>query len=327
METNEKAQENFHILLVDDDEGLCKILTSFLTENGYQADAAKTAEEALTLFEKGRYPVVLTDISLKGMGGIELLEKINGLDSNTQVILSTNNASLNTVLPALRAGAYDYIMKPFDELDHVAAVINRALEKSQLVSENKYLLDELKVSNQALSSQNEKLKEMAIQDGLTGLYNHRFFQENLTKNILLSDRSGLPCSLVFMDIDHFKQYNDTYGHPAGDEVLKQSAKLMSAEIRASDLAARYGGEEFVLLLPGTDKTGALTLAEKIRQRVESHSFQGRDTQPLKKVTVSIGVATCPDDASEAETLLNIADKALYKAKESGRNRICVAEEV
>ncbi len=313
-----------HIIVVDDEESLRNLLSSLLTDNGYLVTAVSSAEEALGLFEDKHYPVVLTDICLKGMDGIELLEKLNKLNEDTQIVLSTNNASLDTVLPALRAGAYDYILKPFDELDQITAVVNRAMEKVRLLAENRHLVEQLKISNQSLSEHNNKLQEMAIQDGLTGLYNHRFFQESLAKNVSLANRSGLSCSLVFMDIDHFKNFNDTHGHPAGDEVLKHSAKLIANDLRVSDLAARYGGEEFVLLLPGTDKTGALILAEKVRQKFESHPFPGGESQPLGKVTVSIGVATFPDDATETEELLAVADQALYKAKEQGRNRVCAA---
>ncbi len=313
-----------HILVVDAEESQRKLLSSCLTDNGYQVTAVSSAEETLGLFEDKHYPVVLTDICLKGMDGIELLERLNKLNEDIQVVLSSNNASLDTVLPALRAGAYDYILKPFDELDQIIAVVNRAMEKVRLLAENRHLVAQLKTSNQSLSEHNTKLQEMAIQDGLTGLYNHRFFQESLAKNVALTNRNGLACSLVFMDIDHFKHFNDTQGHPAGDEVLKQAANLISTDLRISDLAARYGGEEFVLLLPGINKEGALSMAAKVRQRIESHPFPGGESQPLGKVTVSIGVATFPDDATETEELLAVADKALYKAKEQGRNQVCAA---
>ena len=319
-------KDDTHILVVDNQESMRDLLSSLLTDVGYQVTSVASAEEAIELFKSNHYPVALTDISLEGMDGIELLEKLKEHNEDTQVILSANNASLDTVLTAIRAGAYDYILKPFDELDHITAVVNRALEKVHLVKENRNLLDKLMISNQMLSEQNEKLQELAIQDGLTGLHNHRFFQETLARNVDLAGRSGLPCSLVFMDIDHFKHFNDTQGHPAGDEVLKHAAKIISTDLRKSDLAARYGGEEFVLLLPGTDKSGALTLAEKVRHRIESHPFQGGESQPLGKVTVSIGVAAYPDDATKTEELLTAADQALYKAKQEGRNRVCGAQQ-
>jgi diguanylate cyclase (GGDEF)-like protein len=128
-------------------------------------------------------------------------------------------------------------------------------------------------------------------------------------------------SLIFMDVDHFKHYNDTQGHLAGDEVLRTLGLLLLQEQRATTTAARYGGEEFVLMLPEAPKAGARALAEKVRTRVEAHPFAGREAQPAGAVTISAGVAAYPEDGSDANTLIEAADRALYEAKHSGRNKV------
>ncbi|MDQ7780202.1 MAG: GGDEF domain-containing protein, partial [Planctomycetota bacterium] len=134
-----------------------------------------------------------------------------------------------------------------------------------------------------------------------------------------------PLSFIMLDLDHFKHYNDTHGHPQGDELLRGLAKIFSSAARADiDLVARYGGEEFCLLLPETKKENARKIAERIRRRVMSASFPGEEQQPLGKVTVSVGVAAMPEDARTADKLIARADAALYKAKNAGRNRVCVA---
>ena len=307
------------ILVVDDEESLRELLHSLLTDEGYQVTTASSAEEALELFSPTPYPVVLADIRLEGMNGIDLLRKIKALNEDSQVVLITSHASLNTAIEALRAGVYDYIIKPFDDLEQITTLVRHAWEKAQLVLENRHLIEKLQANNKIL-------RELAVIDGLTHLYNHRFFQESLAKHLSLSKRNKRTLSLLFIDVDHFKHYNDTHGHPEGDNVLKALAELMSKRLRTSDLIARYGGEEFVILLPETNKAGALVVAENLRKSVESHTFKDEESQPLGKVTISIGVAVFPETATEESDLIRKADQALYKAKNEGRNHVCLANE-
>lgn len=164
-----------------------------------------------------------------------------------------------------------------------------------------------------------RVAKMATTDGLTGLYNHRYFQERLSERIEEARRHPTRHSLILVDIDHFKKVNDTYGHPVGDEVLKRLAVLLKESVRAIDLAARYGGEEFVLLLTNTDRKGALQLAERVRKEAKKLKFQTNDTE--FSITLSMGVATFPDDARTKESLIENADEALYYAKEHGRNKV------
>ncbi|MEK6646647.1 MAG: sensor domain-containing diguanylate cyclase [Candidatus Firestonebacteria bacterium] len=172
----------------------------------------------------------------------------------------------------------------------------------------------------------EQIEQLAITDGLTKLHNHRYFQENLRKELSRFDRydgqqKGL-LSILMMDVDWFKHYNDTNGHIAGDTVLIEIGQILKNFTRKVDLVARYGGEEFIMVLPNTTKPGAMLLAERIRKTIEEHPFEFGHSQPLKKVTVTIGVSTYRDDAMTQEELIACADKGLYIGKEAGRNRVC-----
>jgi len=177
----------------------------------------------------------------------------------------------------------------------------------------------------SIAIQNEtllrRMQDSANSDGLTGLKNKRNFMDRLATELLRAQKENTQLSLFLFDIDHFKNYNDTNGHLAGDEALKLMSRLIESSIRPDDLAARYGGEEFVVLLPRTDKAGALTVAENVRARVEAYVFPHQEKQPLGNVTISGGVANCPYDASSAADLIRCADKALYEGKKAGRNRV------
>ena len=159
----------------------------------------------------------------------------------------------------------------------------------------------------------EELRQLAIRDGLTGLYNHRFFVTQLIEEIYRSQRYSHPLSILMIDIDEFKKYNDTHGHLEGDKLLVKMARIFTARTRAIDFVARYGGEEFAIILPETTKAGACPVAEKLRSDVEREMPEG--------LTISIGVATYPDDAKDVEGLIDRADQCLYRAKREGKNRV------
>ena len=167
------------------------------------------------------------------------------------------------------------------------------------------------------------LKNLASRDGLTGLYNHRYFQEYLIFELYRSSRNKDTFSLLFLDLDYFKKYNDSNGHLEGDKLLQSFAGILKKSIRRSNVVARYGGEEFVLLLPATSKANARIVGEKIRRQVESYPFKGRETQPQGKVTISIGISSFPDDGTDRSSLIQCADGAMYRAKNSGRNKVCL----
>lgn len=170
-----------------------------------------------------------------------------------------------------------------------------------------------------------KTQEMANCDGLTKLFNKRYFMERLSNVLLDASKGHHPFSLFIFDLDHFKHYNDTQGHQAGDEVLKATGEILRDTVRPDDLACRFGGEEFIVLLAHAPKKGAMQAAERIRERIAAHPFAARESQPLKVVSLSGGVATFPDDGLTSADLIAAADAALYLAKKDGRNKVLPSE--
>jgi diguanylate cyclase (GGDEF)-like protein len=310
------------VLVVDDEETIRTIFSQVLEEDGYEVTEAASGEEALEIFRRELQPIVLADILMEGMSGIQLLQEIKQINPDTQVIIITSHASLDSSITALRAGAYDYLQKPVDELDAISNTVARAADKIRLINENRSLVAQLSSVNDELKQSNETLQQLATRDGLTGLYNHRFFQESLALEMSHSKRHNLPFSLLFMDVDFFKKFNDTNGHPMGDSLLKGLSKIIQGRMRGYDIVSRYGGEEFVVIMPKTLKNDALVVAEYLRQEVAAFPFEGRENMPDNRVTISIGVASFPEDGADAAALLLSADQALYKAKHEGRNKVC-----
>lgn len=178
---------------------------------------------------------------------------------------------------------------------------------------------ELAARSKDLEAANVRLSDLATTDGLTGLRNHRHFRERLAEEIARTERYGPPLGVLMIDVDFFKQYNDAYGHPAGDEVLRDLAAILRAGVRKTDLVARYGGEEFAVVLPQTTNEAARALAERLREAVESHPWTERP------ITISVGGAEFSPAHATAEALVEAADSALYAAKHAGRNRVCFAD--
>lgn len=176
-----------------------------------------------------------------------------------------------------------------------------------------------------LNELNLKLNEISITDGLTGIYNHMHFYDRLTDEVNRAVRYGRPLSVIMADIDYFKHYNDTNGHIEGDHVLKEIASCIRRNVRDQDIVARYGGEEFAIVLPETGKEGVLIIAGRIREYLLNQTFPHEEKQPGGKLTMSFGVAAFPDDADDPKRLMEMADKALYRAKKNGRNRVEVYE--
>jgi diguanylate cyclase (GGDEF)-like protein len=177
---------------------------------------------------------------------------------------------------------------------------------------------ELDASTERLRLQNEELEKLSLTDGLTGLANRRFLVQRLNEEALRFRRTKKEFSVLMADVDHFKQYNDTFGHPAGDEVLKKVARLLQSSVRELDCVARYGGEEFCVMLPETSAEGAAILAERICERVAATEFPGQ------KITLSLGVASLPDNGDTPDAVIAAADESLYQAKREGRNRVVQA---
>jgi diguanylate cyclase (GGDEF)-like protein len=316
-------------LLAEDEDTLRAVITEVLEEGGFQVTPVPNGEAALEAFQKETFPLVVTDIVMGGLNGLQLLETVKQLDATTQVVIMTSHATVEAAMKALRAGAYDFLIKPFEDLDMILVVARRAAEKVQLIRENRGLMEslrkqarELEQANFALKKLADSLKSVSERDGLTGLYNHKAFREALIRNLNQSKKKTTDeFALIFMDVDHFKAYNDNNGHLAGDELLKKLAELLQARFPEPAVVARYGGEEIVALVPATSVASARELAESIRQMVENFPFPGRENQPLRRISLSIGVSSYPHDGTDPTTLIDHADKAVYEAKSSGRNAV------
>jgi diguanylate cyclase (GGDEF)-like protein len=198
------------------------------------------------------------------------------------------------------------------------------------VSQQEYPLDILEIlgiltNMLSVALQNsqhfEQIKALSYTDEMTGLHNYRFFKMRMKEEIARAKRNGFPLALLILDVDFFKNYNDALGHPAGDEILRQLSDILRKTVRDNDIVARYGGEEFAIILPSTDQKGAGVLADRIRKKIEKFKFPHQEIQPNGTLTISIGIALYPEDAGDAEEIVKAADKALYNAKENGRNLV------
>lgn len=305
------------ILVVDDVPVNIQILVTYLAAEGYDVVSAKDGHDAMKAVKEHQPDLILLDVMMPKMNGFKVCEVIKSDDATKfiPVILVTALNELEDKVKGMNSGADDFLAKPFNKLELLVRV--RSLLRI------KHLHDELQEKVIELQRTKEELRQLAITDGLTGLYNYRYFKEQLLQELKRAQRHSLNISVVMIDIDHFKQYNDKNGHPAGDVVLKDIARLLRDNIRNIDLAARYGGEEFSLILIETDKPSAKIVSEKIRKLVEDYGFAYESSQPDGKLTISTGVATFPEDGEDFDTLVSKADQRLYRAKEAGRNLIFV----
>ena len=308
------------ILVVDDLPDNVEILRARLTSRGYDVITASNGQEALASV-KGQPPhLVLCDVMMPGIDGFEVSRRIKQDETlpYIPIILVTALGETDSIVQGLNTGADDYITKPyqFPELEARMRAMLRI----------KRLQDELDQKNRELEDANKRLKKLSITDGLTGLFNHRHVHQLLHDEFERSSRTREPASVAMIDLDRFKSVNDTYGHPTGDIVLYETAKILGETAREIDMVGRYGGEEFIAILPNTDEEEAGRFAERVRAAVEAHLF--RDEANEIRMTTSAGVAAFPAPGVDSpETLLKRADEALYQAKESGRNRVVRATEI
>ena len=302
------------ILVVDDHEDNVEVLRARLESRGYEVEGAMSGQEALDAVSRWCPDLVLLDVMMPDMDGLEVVSRLKA-DTNLPfipVIMQTALDSTERMVAGLEAGADDYVTKPINFAELEARV--RSLLRI------KKLQADLADREKELSEMNDRLLRISLTDGLTGVDNRRALEQRLHEMFEHSLRLHEPIAVVMCDIDHFKMVNDTYGHAAGDEVLKQFAHILSGEAREIDRVGRYGGEEFLLLLPGTVLDAAVTFAERLRHRVDTHTFS-YDGGTLKR-TVSFGVSSWPHPKIHGrEAMLKAADDALYVAKETGRNRV------
>ena len=301
------------ILLVEDNKTQGKIIKEFLETSGYSVTWAEEGMAAFKIAKTRQVDVVILDLVLPDIDGNEVCRwlKLNQETKSIPIIMLTAKGSTDDKVAGLEAGADDYLPKPYNEVELNARIYACLRTKA--------LQDELRQKNRQLEDMLTQVETLAITDPLTGLFNRRRFEAILQKEFKRAQRYEYPLSCLMIDIDHFKKVNDTYGHQAGDSVLREISQLIQANIREVDTASRWGGEEFAILSPSTTKENAVPFAARILKAVSQHTFfELRD----KKVTISIGVAGIPDPSIDTEEkLMNTADLALYQAKRKGRKRV------
>jgi two-component system cell cycle response regulator len=301
------------ILVVDDSQVVRHVVSALLRKAGHRVDEAGDGNSAVHQLESAEYDVVITDLRMPERDGFGVLEAVRKASLSTEVIIltGTHAKDVDCAVRALRLGAHDYLPKTPQNAEQVILTVDRALEKKRLREANLRLL--------------RQLEELSFTDPLTGALNRRAFDDSLRREVSRARRYGLVLSLVIVDLDHFKRINDTFGHPAGDEILKAFVKRLEQGLRESDLLHRYGGEEFAILLPHTGEAGARELAERLLASIAKEPFVvGRHDL---RVTASAGLAWLAGPELDHLDLVDLADRALYLAKQRGRNRVECADVV
>lgn len=293
---------NPQILIVDDDDSIRDAICEYLSIYNYSTDAASNAEEALEKLSEKQFDVVITDIVMNGMDGLQLTENIKAV-SDTSVIIITGYIRDYTYEAAIKKGADDFVFKPF-RLEELLLRLKRVLRERQIAQERNQILEEFKI--------------LSITDHLTHLYNARHFHTQLKTEIIRHERYQRPLSLIMIDIDHFKRYNDIYGHIEGDRALSNMGRALARSLRAPDTAYRYGGEEFMVILPETELDAALNAAARIKSDVENEMAALENH--YEPITLSMGVTEYRFGEAAAD-FMKRADKAMYKSKNKGRNCI------
>ena len=298
------------VLLAEDDPVARMLTARLLRKAGYEVVAVADGGAALAALRASFFPVVLTDWEMPVLDGLGVVAAVRGGDWPGYIftILLTGRDSHESVLAGLEAGADDYLTKPVDEAELLARM------------KTGWRIAELELR---LRAAREEAVKLSLTDALTGVNNRRYLGDTLPSEVTRARRFGRPLSIVMCDIDHFKRVNDSYGHAAGDVVLREYAALLVERIRIDvDWVARFGGEEFVVVLPETDLTGAVQVAERLR--AATAALEVRFEAQTLHVTSSFGVASIGATWPEgpvAEQLLTLADQCLYQSKRLGRDRV------
>jgi diguanylate cyclase (GGDEF)-like protein len=291
------------ILIADDDPDFRRILVRRAKKMGLEVIEAEDGQEAIEALRQYRFDVLLLDLYMPKHTGLDVVQAAQEVDPDLQAIILTGGATIETAVEALRRGVSDYLTKPLESLAYLELALNRALEHRRLVKENVRLFSEV--------------QRLAVTDPLTNLYNRHKLDEALAIELERARRYNRPLSMIMIDLDGLKVTNDTYGHAAGDKVLKMVADAIRSQIRTVDLPARFGGDEFVILLPEADLDAATLVAQRVCSRITSSSFQG------KRLSVSAGVAQYSPTHVTVEEFLSAVDQAMYQAKRAGGRRIFV----
>jgi len=301
------AGKNGRILLVDDRRSTCERLQSVL-QTANEVKVVTDPQEALFAAADGDFELVMVSLALTNFDALRLCSQIRSLDRTRllPILLVIDQDETTRLMRALEIGVNDYLVRPLDRQETLARVRTQVRRKRY---------------NDFLRTNVQHTIEMAVTDGLTGLFNRRYLMSHLSTFVDQSAERQKPMAVLIVDIDFFKSINDTHGHDAGDEVLKEFASRIRANVRGMDLVARFGGEEFVVVMPETDLSLATGIAERLRSTVAGDAFVVGGGRTHIPVTISIGIGTFDRGDDTPNTILKRADTALYRAKKTGRNKV------
>lgn len=299
------------ILIVEDEPIFRRMVRKNLLEVGHDVMEAEDGQAAWELFQREPFQFVITDWMMPKMNGPELVQNIrtSGQKNYTYIIMLTAMDDQNNVIFGLESGADEYLTKPFNSRELKARVASGARI--------------LKLEEQLIQAR-EQMEALAMHDGLTGLLNRRAIEEYAEAEFNLTDRKERAMSIILLDIDHFKNVNDRFGHKTGDYALQQAAKILKEELRKYDRVGRWGGEEFMLILPDTQLQDAATVAERIRLKTAETQISLENGESFS-VHISLGVVCTTSQFQSLTKFIDAADQALYQAKQNGRNRVCSFE--
>ena len=315
------------LLIEDDPDTACLIEEALVDHFGPESVRRHCSTVAETLeVDLQEFDLVLSDINLPDGSGLELLGELLNRRSDIPVVFVTGEGILENAISAIRRGAYDYIVKAGDYLFAVPLMVEKNLEIWNTKQENARLgqqlaqtLEEVRIKNKQLEEVVKQLEAMAATDPLTGLANRRTFGQAMARSFAHAKRFQQDLACIMIDLDGFKEFNDTFGHQRGDEILRRAAEVLQRCCRQSDVPGRFGGDEFIVLLPQADERIASQVAHRIQETFEE---MRRESEEPGQVTLSIGLACLSQcDATNPEQLANFADHALYRAKQAGKNRL------
>ncbi|MCK5707749.1 MAG: diguanylate cyclase, partial [Candidatus Aureabacteria bacterium] len=277
---------------------------------GYEVDVAENGEKGVEKIKDGKFQLVVTDVKMPGVSGIDVLKSAKNIDKNIDVIIMTGYASVNTAVESMKLGAVDYITKPFN-IDQIKMIVERTIEKRKMSRQ----IEEGKFYRQLVST-----------DVLTDLYNHKYFHQLLDSEISRAEKHKRNLSVMMMDLDDFSSYNEINGYAAGDLILKEVSWILKKHAETSQHIARFSGQKFALIIPEWTKDEVRRLSSEIRTLIDETKFQHEEKVPRRGVTASIGVVFYPDHGENRKELLENLKDSLKKAKGDGGNCVCIFDE-
>ena len=307
------------VLLADDEEALRLLMARQLKRSGHDVTEAEDGLKALALLEKETFDIVVSDMKMPRLDGMGLLARAYEIAPDTEFIILTGHGSMENAVEAFKTGrVFDYLLKPLEDIRELDAVVGRAAERRELRSENVRLVRELQIRIDELEAAKAMLAHQANHDGLTGLYNHRAIHKAVEEVIAADAERHV--SIIMLDMDGFKMINDTYGHPAGDEVLRHIAGALRGNCGEGALIGRCGGDEFMVVLPGISSHHAVGIVELVKAYIGANPFVTKDNSRIP-LPLCFGIADTETAGRAGAGLVAAADAALYDGKRSGGDKI------